>query len=164
MELPGGIVTDGVTDAARALTRVHLPESLVGKSVLDVGAWDGFYSFECARRGASRVLATDSYSWDGSGWGTQDGFLLARDALGLRDRVDDQLIDVMDLGPDAVGGQFDVVLLLGVVYHLTDAITALERVASCCSDLLIVETELALNWLPYPAARVYPGSELGNDA
>jgi tRNA (mo5U34)-methyltransferase len=163
IELPGGVVTQGVVDPSRALPRLQLPDDLTGKTVLDVGAWDGFYSFECARRGAVRVLATDSYSWDGSSWGRRDGFLLARQALGLEGLVDDQLIDVMDLAPEKVGGPFDVVLLLGVLYHLTDGISALERVAGCCRELLVLETETALGWLPYPAARIHPGRELNND-
>lgn len=167
MELPGPagrVVTKGVFNPVRSLSTLDLPSSLTGKRVLDVGAWDGFYSFECARRGAQQVLATDSFSWNGSGWGTQDGFILARQALGLEQVVDGEVVDVMDLAPEKVGGPFDLVLLLGVVYHLTDAIKALERVAGCCSGLLILETETALNWLPYPAARIHPRDELNNDA
>lgn len=89
---------------------------------------------------------------------------MAREALGLEDTVEDRLVDVMDLSPETAGGTFDVVLFLGVVYHLTDPIRAIERVASCCNELLVLETETALNWLPYPAARLYPGDELNNDA
>jgi tRNA (mo5U34)-methyltransferase len=167
IELPGGLVTDATTDPRRALERLHLPASLAGKSVLDVGAWDGFYSFECARRGASPVLATDSFAWDGRAWNgraSNEGFVLARRLLGLEDVVADQLIDASELSPAAIGGQFDVVLLLGVLYHLTDAVRVLEAVASCCSDLLVLETETALNWLPVPAAQLHPGAELNNDA
>lgn len=163
MRLPGGVLTPGVVDVERIVHRLDLPTSLADRSVLDIGAWDGFYAFECARRGATRVLATDSFSWDGSGWGDKAAFLLARRALDLEDTVDDQTIDVMDVRPEIIGGTFDVVLLLGVLYHLRDPITALERAASVCDDLLIIETETALNALPWPAARVYPGRELNND-
>jgi len=158
-----GVVTPGVTDTSRALPRLRLPNSFAGKSVLDIGAWDGFYSFEAARRGATRVLATDSFAWDGSSWGSKDGFLLARRALGLEDRVEDQQIDVMDLSPEALGGQFDVTLLLGVLYHLKDPISAIERAASVTRQLLVVETETAFNWIPQPAGRLYVGAELNND-
>ena len=79
-----------------------MPASLAGKSVLDVGAWDGFFSFEAERRGASRVLATDSYVWDGShDWGSKRGFELARTAL--NSKVEDRVIDVLDLAPDKIG-------------------------------------------------------------
>jgi tRNA (mo5U34)-methyltransferase len=160
MELPGGIVTPGESDTARGLPRLRLPERLDGLSVLDIGAWDGFYSFEAKRRGAARVLATDSYSWTGPGWGSKTGFLLAREALGLD--VEDLDIDVMELSPDRVG-TFDVVLLLGVLYHLKDPITAIERAASVTNQLLVVETVTNLSWSPFPAARLFVGSELNND-
>jgi tRNA (mo5U34)-methyltransferase len=160
MELPGGIVTPGESDTARGLPRLRLPERLDGLSVLDIGAWDGFYSFEAKRRGAARVLATDSFSWTGPGWGSKAGFLLVRRALGLD--VEDLDIDVMELAPDRVG-TFDVVLLLGVLYHLKDPITAIERAASVTNHLLIVETVTNLSLSPFPAARLFVGSELNND-
>ena len=59
-----------------------LPDDFSGKSVLDIGAWDGAYSFAAERRGASRVVAVDSFCWNGEGWGTQDGFHCARRLLG----------------------------------------------------------------------------------
>ena len=161
MTLPGGVVTPGVADTRLALPRLHLPARLDGRSVLDIGAWDGFYSFEAKRRGAARVLATDSYSWSGQGWGRKDGFRLARQALGLD--VEDLDVDVMDLSPEKVGGTFDVVLFLGVLYHVRDPITALERVASVTGDVLILETESTLSWLPTAAAQLYPTSELNRD-
>jgi len=161
IELPGGVVTPGVNNSRLALSRLQLPPSLAGKTVLDVGAWDGFYSFEAANRGADRVLATDSFVWQGR-W-QQRGFLLAREALGLDNAVEDMFVDVMDLSPEALGETFDVVLFLGVLYHLRDPITALERVASVCRGLLVLETETAFNWLSYPAARLWPGVELNGD-
>jgi tRNA (mo5U34)-methyltransferase len=163
MHLPGGITTDGVSNTDRGLPRLRLPESLAGKSVLDIGAWDGFYSFEAARRGADQVLATDSFAWSGVSWGTKDGFELARRLFELEETVADMDIDVMELSPEKLGQKFDVVLLLGVLYHLKDPIGALERAASACNEVLIVETETSLNWLPYPAARFYPNRELGQD-
>jgi len=82
IDLGDGLVTPGVVENARVLPRLGLPDSLTGRTVLDIGAWDGFYSFEAARRGAKRVLATDSFSWDGRGWGSKQSFDLARSALG----------------------------------------------------------------------------------
>ena len=163
MHLPGGITTDGVSDTDRGLPRLHFPASFAGCTVLDVGCWDGFYSFEAARRGASRVLATDSFAWSGSSWGRKDGFELVRKSLGFEDKVEDQFIDVMELSPESIGGSFDVVLFLGILYHLKDPIGGLERAASVCRDLMIIETETSLNFLPYPASRVFPGSNLGKD-
>ncbi len=158
-----GLVTPGVVTNARVLPRLGIPANLEGKSVLDIGAWDGFYSFEAASRGAANVLATDSYSWDGGGWGTKRSFELAREVLDLRDKVEDKSIDTMEISPESLGATFDIVLHLGVLYHLRDPISSLERAASVCDELLILETETAVNYLPYPAARVYPGVGLNND-
>lgn len=160
IDLGEGVVTRGVDDSPLRLARVHLPESLHGKTVLDIGAWDGFFSFECERRGAARVVAADHFSWHGTGWGTKAGFTLAREALGSR--VEDIDIDVMDLGPERVG-TFDVVLFLGVLYHLRHPYLALERVASVVRDYLIVETVVDLVGFPRPAMAFYPGRELNND-
>jgi tRNA (mo5U34)-methyltransferase len=107
------------------------------------------------------VLATDSFVWQGR-W-KQDGFLFARQALGLEDVVEDRFIDLMDLSPETLGETFDVVLFLGVLYHLTDPLGALLRVSSVCKGLLVLETETALNVLPFPAARLWPGRELRDD-
>ena len=160
IDLPGGITTPGVNRSAFALRNLQLPQSLSGRTVLDIGAWDGFYSFEAAARGADRVLATDSFVWDGR-WGRR-GFDLARRALGLEDRVEARSIDVMDLSEEAVG-TFDVVLFLGVLYHLPDPVGAIRAVASVTKGTLLLETETSLGWLPYPAARLWPGRELSED-
>ena len=160
IDLGGGVVTRGVDDSPMRLARARLPESLRGLTVLDIGAWDGFFSFECERRGAARVVAADHFSWHGSGWGTKAGFLLAREALGSR--VEDIDIDVMDLTPERVG-TFDVVLFLGVLYHLRHPLLALERVSSLTRDRLILETVVDLVGFRRPAMAFYPGRELNND-
>lgn len=61
IDLGNGIVTRGIDDSARRLQQIKMPEDLRGMTVIDIGAWDGFFSFEAERRGASRVLATDSF-------------------------------------------------------------------------------------------------------
>lgn len=160
IELGSGLRTPGVDDSDYRLGRLNLPSSLVGQSVLDIGAWDGFFSFECERRGALQVLATDSYSWHGGGWGTKAGFQLARDVL--NSSVRDMDIDVLDLSPERVG-RHDVVLFLGVLYHLKDPLRALERVASVTKGLLILETVVDMVGVSRPAAAFYPGKELNGD-
>jgi tRNA (mo5U34)-methyltransferase len=160
MELPGGIRTNGVYDPGRTLPRLNLPDRLDGLRVLDVGAWDGFYSFEMERRGAD-VLATDHYSWNGGGWGSKAGFDLARDALGSR--VRDCRIDPLELAPDVVDGTYDIVLVLGVLYHLRDPLRVLERVRSVTRDLLVLETEVGMLLTRRPAVEFFPGTELNDD-
>jgi tRNA (mo5U34)-methyltransferase len=160
INLGPGVVTAGVDDSPQRLARLDLPASPAGQPVLDIGAWDGFFSFECERRGAARVVAADYYSWHSDGWGTKDGFRLAREALASR--VEDVDIDVMDLSPERVG-TFDVVLFLGVLYHLRHPLLALERVASVTRRLLIMETVVDMVGVRRPALAFYPGRELNND-
>src|SRR5215212_5576951 len=118
IDLGHGVVTRGVDNTPERLARLRLPESFAGRSVLDIGAWDGFFSFEAERRGATRVVASDYFAWHGqalpAGVG-KSGFLLAHNALDSR--VEDLEIDVMDLSPERAG-MFDVVFFLGVLYHL----------------------------------------------
>ncbi len=160
IELPHGIVTPGVDYSAERLSRLGLPRDLQSKSVLDVGAWDGFFSFEAERRGADRVLATDHFSWSGPGWGSREGFELARRALGSN--VEDEEIDVLDHSPETVG-VFDVVLFLGVLYHLRHPLLALERMATVAQDLLILDTHVELMRQKLPTMAFYPGRELADD-
>jgi tRNA (mo5U34)-methyltransferase len=160
IDLGNGAVTPGIDDTPQRLNRIRLPQSLAGQTVLDVGAWDGFFSFEAERRGAARVVATDHFSWNGSGWGTKAGFQLARQTLGSR--VEDLDIDVMDLSPERVG-RYDVVLFLGVLYHLRHPLLALERVASVTRHLLVLETVVDLVGVRRPAMAFYPDTELNKD-
>jgi tRNA (mo5U34)-methyltransferase len=160
MDLAPGVRTSGIYDPSRTLGRLRLPDDMSGTTVLDVGAWDGFYSFELERRGA-KVLATDHYSWGGDGWGTRAGFDLARHALGSN--VRDLEIDPSDLSPEAVGDTFDVVLFLGVLYHLRDPMHVLDRLRSVTGRLAVIETEVGMLATRRPAAEFYPAVELNND-
>ncbi len=138
-----------------------MPADLTSKSVLDLCAWNGFFSFEAERRGARRVLAVDYFCWSGPGWGTKAGFDLAREALGSK--VEDREIDVLDVSPDNTG-VFDVVLFLGVLYHMRHPLLALEKVSAVTGEMLILETHVDLTTINRPAMAFYPGAELGGDA
>jgi tRNA (mo5U34)-methyltransferase len=163
IDLGQGVITRGIDNSPERLERVHLPGDLSGRSVLDIGAWDGFFSFEAERRNAARVVACDHYAWHGVGWGTgqgKAGFQLAR--LARASRVEDVDADVMDLSAERIG-TFDVVLFLGVLYHVPNPLLALERVAAVAADLLILETVVDMVGLGRPAAAFSPGRELGDD-
>lgn len=162
IDLGYGIITPGQDNSLRKLARLKLPDSLAGKSVLDIGAWDGFFSFEAERRGAARVLATDSYCWNGShDWGSKKGFELAREVM--NSKVEDKAIDVLELSPQKIG-TFDVVLFLGVLYHMKHPLLSLERVASVTRGLLVLETVVDMLGCRRPAMAYYADDELGRDA
>lgn len=161
IDLGNGVVTPGQDNSPRKLGRLKLPDSFAGKTVLDVGAWDGFFSFEAERRGASRVLATDSFMWSGAHeWGSRRGFDLARTVKGSK--VEDRFIDVLDLAPEKIG-MFDVVLFLGVLYHMKHPLLAMEHVASVTKEMVILETAVDMLSTRRAAMAYYAGSELGQD-
>lgn len=161
IDLGHGVVTPGVSRSSVILERLALPASLAGQAVIDICAADGFFAFECERRGAARVVATDSVHWADGHWTGKAPFALARRALGSR--VEDHTIDVMDLTPEAVGGPFDVALFLGVLYHLRHPLLALERVAALTRGLLVLETEADFLHVARPAIAFYPHGELRGD-
>jgi tRNA (mo5U34)-methyltransferase len=163
LDLGGGVVTPGAVtrDVLQQQADVYFKDGVAGLSVLDVGCWDGFNSFEAKRRGAARVLATDHFVWnDPSRVGSRESFELAREKLGVNIEVAD--IDLPNISPATVG-RFDVVLFCGVLYHLQDPLGGLKRAASVCNHTMIVETVVDALELDRPAMVFYPGSELADD-
>lgn len=132
-DFPGGERVEGVrgTEELQAhLARFPLPASLAGKRVLDIGAWDGWFSFEMERRGAD-VTAVDC--WD------NPRFRHAHGRFGSRVRY--LLRDVYDLTPREIG-HFDIVLFFGVLYHLKHPLLALEKVCAVARDMVLVESHV----------------------
>lgn len=130
---------------------------MTGKSVLDVGAWDGYFSFAAERMGAARVVALDSFVWQNF---SKEPFELARRTLGSR--IEDVELEVHEIAPATVG-KFDVVFFLGVLYHMRDPMSALESVSSVTDELLVMETLTDMNFTKRPAAAFYPGSDFVGD-
>jgi tRNA (mo5U34)-methyltransferase len=165
IDLGHGIVTPGQDESAQKLATLRLPERLDGLSVLDIGAWDGFFSFEAERRGAARVVAIDPAcwgppAWGERGWGTRQAFDLAHRALGSKVQTKD--VELLDLSPASVG-EFDVVFFLGVFYHLPDPWPYLRAAASVCRKLMVLETHADLLDTRRPAMAFYPGAEIDGD-
>ena len=147
---------------ARRLRLLQIPADLTGKSVLDIGAWDGFFSFEFERRGAKRVLAVDSFTWDETrAWPRGfDCFLLAREAF--NSNVEYRRIDAHDLDPAAIG-TFDLVFCAGVLYHLRHPLYALEKIRSVTAGQLILETHSLIPAVHerVPLMTIFPGDDEG---
>lgn len=156
MDLGNGIRSKGHHDPSPFVKNLHLP-NLAGKTALDVGTWDGFYAYELERRGAV-TTATDGHIW--REWPTgRRGFDFAHEALASN--VESIVCDPLDL--DKLERQFDVVLFLGVLYHMRHALLSLEKVASVTRELAIVETHVDCLGVNKPAMAFYEGSEIGND-
>ncbi|MGZ8796961.1 MAG: methyltransferase domain-containing protein [Thermoanaerobaculia bacterium] len=123
IELAPGIVTPG-DDSNRMklpiLDGIGLPRDMRGLRALDIGASDGFFSFELEKRGA-QVLAMDFVPE------TYTGFATARKILDSN--VEYQMDNVYNVSPEKYG-QFDVVLFMGVLYHLRKPLAALDAIRS----------------------------------
>jgi tRNA (mo5U34)-methyltransferase len=131
IELPDGSVLPGLQSLEHLRWRLGLfglPADLRGKRVLDIGAWDGWFSFECERRGAE-VVAVDCVALD--------TFLEAKQLIGSK--VEYLTLDVEELSARRLG-RFDIVLFFGVLYHLRHPLLGLERVVELCTDIALIES------------------------
>ena len=170
IDLGDGVVTPGGKTPHHfydELRRLRLPE-MADKSVLDIGAWDGFYTFHAEHARASRVVALDHYAWsidfekatayrarerasgtESSRWTAtrksdpiglpgKRGFDLAYRVRNSRAEVVVDDIMTMDL---TRLGTFDVVLFLGVIYHLEQPLQALRRVRQLTRGVAVIESE-----------------------
>lgn len=168
VHLPYGIVTPG-TREHDAWATYKLPERLDGQRVLDIGAWEGQFSYESERRGASQVIAMDLWGNNalapggepgsmGQGW---DNFQFCHTALGSSVQPVNQNVYALCES----FGQFDLILFLEVLYHLQDPVRGLRHVASVLAPdgILCMETWIDAEWIEQPAAIFYPGAELNND-
>jgi len=108
-----------------------IPADLTGKSVLDIGCNGGFYAIEMKRRGAARVLGLDS----DARYLEQARFAAARTGQDIEFRN----LSVYDVG--ALGERFDVVLFMGVLYHLRHPLLALDLIRThAARDLLVFQS------------------------
>ena len=131
IDLPDGSILPGLQSVEHMRNRLSVfgvPQDLRGKRVLDIGAWDGWFSFECERRGAE-VVAVDCVELD--------TFLEARELL--RSKVEYRTLDVVELSSDKLG-HFDIVLFFGVLYHLRHPLLGLEKALELSTDQVLVES------------------------
>jgi tRNA (mo5U34)-methyltransferase len=193
IELGDGVLTPGMKSQAD-ITRewdLFALGDLTAKSVLDIGGIDGAYAFLAERAGASRAAVLDHYLWatdadhyariyhehidagttppaphESEAWHpdttpTRWRFDTARQAL--HSRVEAMPLDFAECDLAAVG-EWDVVLYLGVLYHMPDPVRALRRVAAVTRAQAIIETEaMFLRGHPEALWRFFPAGELNND-
>jgi tRNA (mo5U34)-methyltransferase len=130
-ELAAGVFTPGPSDLSGVLGDLGLPD-VRGLSILDVGTCNGGACFELERRGASRVVGVDIYDDE---W---FGFAAIREFLGsAAEYVQASVYGLESL----LDEQFDVVLFLGVLYHLRHPLLALDSVRSVTRSYAVIETE-----------------------
>ena len=127
-----------------------IPDDLTGKSILDLGCSDGFYSFLCEQRNANRILATDNEEFKFSTFTKHANRIPAADHEEferykiihtnntelckklLDSKIEYKKLDVYNV--DLLEETFDFVLFFGLYYHLTDMISALKKVYSVVNE------------------------------
>jgi tRNA (mo5U34)-methyltransferase len=188
-----GVVTSGAKplEVIEREWRQFGLNSLRRTSLLDVGGVDGAYAFRAERAGAAPVAVLDHYLWsvDPDAYGRlylehlQAGktppaphetslwdpehlpgrwrFDTARQLLGSK--VEAIAEDFMECDLAQLG-TWDVVLYLGVLYHMEDPLRALRRVATVTRRQAIIETEaVVISGYPEPLWRFFPDGELNHD-
>jgi tRNA (mo5U34)-methyltransferase len=190
IDLGDGIVTRGSVPID-FIPDALLPE-MSNRSVLDIGAWDGGNAFRAERLGAKRVVALDHYVWgvdlprrqhywdecaaagklpdqtldetefwDASLPGKKK-FDIAHAAL--NSSVEAVVADFMTMDLASLG-TFDVVLYLGILYHMKEPLTVLERVHHVTNEVAVIETEAVhvRGQASEPLLKFLAGNELRRD-
>jgi tRNA (mo5U34)-methyltransferase len=139
-----GIYTPGAARDHRYRVST-LPEDLAGKSVLDVGTFDGFYAFLAERRGAERIVAVDNEQyrlWVASRWGVEleggEGFRAIHRLLGSG--VEYQRMDAFEL--DRLQERFDLIYCFGILHRVENPLGLLRllRGRTAPGGAVLIET------------------------
>jgi tRNA (mo5U34)-methyltransferase len=165
IELPYGIVTPGWAPIDPSAYRI--PSDLTGKSVLDIGAWDGYFTFEALKRGARKVVAIDDFSdylgslheSDRKAW---ENFDLCRSALGYSEDICDRIeMSIYDISEEKLG-TFDIVFFFGTIYHLRHPLLALDKISAICRHEIYIESAILDDYSPYKGGigHGYPGQHM----
>lgn len=170
IELPGDIITPGWSPMDA--TKYGVPDDLTGKRILDIGAWDGYWTWEALKRGASEVVAIDDFSDDlgnhrevkRNGWYTFD---LCREALGFTindpnficdlhrfndkgQKVTRAEMSMYNIAEEEFGlGHFDIVFFFGMIYHMKHPLLALEKISEICDGEIYIESAVVDDYSPY---------------
>jgi tRNA (mo5U34)-methyltransferase len=171
IDLGNGVVTEGIYDHRPYLEHYGFPIDLRGKTVLDIGAASGFFSFELESRGA-QVTATELPTWFSHDFGpnyiadrTEEGaqnylhqpIAVAKEVLGSHIQL--KYTNIYDITSETVG-RFDLIFCGSVLIHLTDPIKALWNIAQVTQDKAIIATVVDPQEATRPIAHMV-GQESG---
>ena len=152
-EIYPSVHTNGSYDPRFMIEKLDLPADLRGVTVLDVGASDGYYSLQFHRRGAT-VTAIDYRHKSVTGFETMQKLNNVE--------IEHIQCNVYDI-PNTIG-KFDIILFLGVIYHLPDIPRALWKLAGLCGRRLMLESYVESFATEAPMARYYQADSLVGDA
>lgn len=142
IDLGNGMQTPGRCPPNGLILKSFDQIDFTGKRVLDVGCWDGLWSFEAEKRGAAEVYATDDIS--------QRPFHSTRTLNLAKEILKSNVHYFAEMPIESIptlGMKFDIVLFLGLYYHLRDPLHALAILRGALNDggLIIVEGDVAYN-------------------
>jgi len=153
-EIYPGVVTPGTYDPSALFRRAVFPEDLNGCRVLDIGTSDGYFALQLAQRGA-RVVAIDYRRKQDHGYHVMESLNTPG--------IEYHQMNVYELADEKLG-RFDIVLFMGVLYHLPDMLRVLHLIRQCCSGAIYLETHSENGFCrDISAARYYPGASLAED-
>jgi tRNA (mo5U34)-methyltransferase len=167
--LAPGVYTPGVARDHGYRLPVLGADRFAGRSVLDVGAFDGFYSFLAEARGARRVVAVDNeqyVDWVDARFGItlEAGAGFRAIAKLARSRVEYRQMDALDI--DELDEHFDVALCFGMLHRVTDPVAMLQALADRLTPggEVVLETYGSLLAPDLPALEVHePGDVYARD-
>jgi tRNA (mo5U34)-methyltransferase len=177
VDLGNGLVTPGEYDHRPILGHYGLPDSLAGKTVLDVGPAHGFFAFEFEERGAARVVTVELPKWsahdagaslkktlsDGKSDSEMETYLHGALDFAIRarrSRVERQFFNVYDLSPEVVGS-FDITFCGSLLIHLTDPLRALSAIRSVTREYCVVATVIDSDPASVGARALFYGTQDG---
>jgi SAM-dependent methyltransferase len=139
-EIVPGVSTPGGVDTALMMEFAQIPHDLKGKTVLDVGCFNGGVGFLCERRGAERIVCIDVEPDPRA-----NGFAQIREFLGSKvEYVHCNLYDLTQKGL----GKFDYVICFGVLYHLRHLLLGIDMLYAATREACFIETAFGDSFLP----------------
>jgi len=129
---------DAIHDTRRqmldAVLSEHYPDGLAGKTAVDLACHQGYFSVHMVNSGVESVLSIDARPEH-----IEDTQLISR-VMGI-ENINTLQSDVHLLDTDSLG-EHDIVLCLGLIYHLENPIGALRKARALCKDVCIIETQV----------------------
>lgn len=152
-EIAPGVETPGSYHPEFVWNKLGLPDCLDGQRALDIGPSDGFYTKKLIEAGADTVAVDYRPKW-------AHGFWVMERCLDREIEYHHaHIYDIPSLGI----GRFDIVLMLGVLYHVSDMLRACSIARLVCRGQLFVETHVDETLGSEPAARYATGKSCMGD-
>ena len=141
-----------------------IPDDLKGKTVLDLAAWDGYYSYVAWSRGAKAVVAIDLCeaeirTFDSSPEGLYDKYRFIKDKTG----VDINFIPMDAYDIDKIKMKFDIIFCFGLYYHVNDIYGLFEKIYNQLNENGTVLIEGHISTHSYSVMYLNAKNELNDD-